>query len=216
MKSRIWSEEEEAARRCCRATAPLTPLSSSSSPSRTTCRSTTSSASASPASTMSPSSSSSGATHTIVQGVGFAAELHPCSLVEISGPEMIPPSDDAIMIRFMFYKETMHTFAETWTHGQVEEYLMIPESPTKAITVRPSEFYHQDAASIVKSPSGRMMIDFIDTHFPPEDKQVLVPKLVATIIDLVQVPIHQKARLLLMCDDATRFKLCIVLMVAKE
>ncbi|KAL6226296.1 hypothetical protein ACLB2K_000259 [Fragaria x ananassa] len=127
-----------------------------------------------------------GATHTIVQGVGFAAELHPCSLVEISGPEMIPPSDDAIMIRFMFYKETMHTFAETWTHGQVEEYLMIPESPTKAITVRPSEFYHQDAASIVKSPSGRMMIDFIDTHFPPEDKQVLVPKLVATIIDLVQ------------------------------
>ncbi|KAL6128488.1 hypothetical protein ACLB2K_071843 [Fragaria x ananassa] len=63
---------------------------------------------------------------------------------------------------------------------------MIPRSPTKAIMLRPSEFYNQDATSILQSPSGRMMIDFINTHFPPKDKPLLVPKLVATLVELVQ------------------------------
>ncbi|KAL6131159.1 hypothetical protein ACLB2K_069537 [Fragaria x ananassa] len=114
----------------------------------------------------------------------FAADWAPCSGTdEISGHEMIPPGDDAIMIRFMFYKDTMYTFAPD---GAVQEYWMIPHSPTKAIMVRPSEFNNQDATSILQSPSGRMMIDFINTHFPSKDKPLLVPKLVATLVELVQ------------------------------
>ncbi|PRQ23266.1 putative transcription factor C2H2 family [Rosa chinensis] len=37
----------------------------------------------------------------------------------------------------------------------------------------------------MQSSSGRMIVDFIDTHFPPQHK-IHVPKVVEKIIDLVQ------------------------------
>ncbi|XP_050378870.1 uncharacterized protein LOC126796143 [Argentina anserina] len=104
-----------------------------------------------------------------------------CSSVETAAAQMIPPSDDALMIRFMFYKETMHSLA-TLPDGEVLEVWMIPGSPTKAITVRPSEFHHHNAETIAQTPSGHLMMDFVQAHIPPR----LLAKIVPKIIHLVQ------------------------------
>lgn len=93
----------------------------------------------------------------------------------------IPPSDDALKIRFIFYKETEHAFTPS---QDVHESCLIRQSE-KVIKVCLSELCNQDA-SIMQSYSVRMIVDIINTHFPASRKEEERPKVVAGIIDLVQ------------------------------
>ena len=109
---------------------------------------------------------------------GFSAVLAMCSAVKTAAGPMTPPSDDTFMIRFMFYKETLHTFNSP---EHVEEGWIIPTSPTKAIYVRPSEFLNHNAETIEQTPSGKMMVDFIKTHIIPKFVSDAVKKLTSLV-----------------------------------
>ncbi|KAK9911356.1 hypothetical protein M0R45_035272 [Rubus argutus] len=88
----------------------------------------------------------------------------PCSFVEI------PPSDDVLEVRFIFCKGTQHALGPKIDPGDavVESYVI--HLSEKVITIRPSELCGKDTTSIMQSNSMRLIVDFINTHYPPPKK----------------------------------------------
>ena len=89
----------------------------------------------------------------------------PCSSVEI------PPSDDALKIRFIFIEETEHSVGPSSEHAfgpssHVLESFYVPVGD-KVTTIRPSELCSEDTTSIMQSYSVRLILDFVNTHYPP-------------------------------------------------
>lgn len=94
----------------------------------------------------------------------------------------IPPSDDALKIRLLFYKETRHVFG---THEDVGEEFAIPQTE-KVITIHPSELCNEDTTSIMQSYSVRMIEDFFNTEFTPSESERRRSVVVDRVIELVQ------------------------------
>ncbi|KAL6223901.1 hypothetical protein ACLB2K_002758 [Fragaria x ananassa] len=86
----------------------------------------------------------------------------------------IPPTDDdddVLNIEFLFHRVIRHTLAP---HRNTQEIWMVSQS-TKVITVHPSDL----------NKVHSMIMHFVKTHFPPEDK-VQLPRIVAAIVHLVR------------------------------
>ncbi|KAK9950180.1 hypothetical protein M0R45_005681 [Rubus argutus] len=94
----------------------------------------------------------------------------------------IPPSDDALEIRFVFGKETKHVIG---TREDVLEKFEIPQTE-KAITIRPSELCNKDATSVKQSYSIRMIEDVINNQYPPSERERKRSLTVDRAIELVQ------------------------------
>lgn len=92
-----------------------------------------------------------------------------------SSVETSAESDDVLKIRFIFCKETRHAFTPS---QDVRESFVIRQSH-ELITVRPSELCNEESYSV------RMILDFVNSHFPTQEKEK-GPKIVARIIHLVQ------------------------------
>lgn len=91
-------------------------------------------------------------------------------------------SDDTLTVRLRFLKETAHAFGPS---GDVLETFCVP-IVDEVITIRPSELCSEDTASVMQSYSVRTILSFVNTHYPPSEKEIVGPKVVAGIIKLVQ------------------------------
>lgn len=105
----------------------------------------------------------------------------------------IPPSDDALKIQFAVFREIEHAYGpdSSIENNVVLEHISTLQSTYKAITIRPSELCSEDTNSIMQSYSVRSILDFVTAHYPPLDKEIMRPKIVTTIIKLVQNSINR-------------------------
>ncbi|KAK9912891.1 hypothetical protein M0R45_036725 [Rubus argutus] len=106
--------------------------------------------------------------------------------VDISGE--IPPSDDALKIQFAVFREIEHAYGpdSSIENNVVLEHISTLQSTYKAITIRPSELCSEDTTSIMQSYSVRLIVDFINTHYPPLGRDSVLSIMVAKIIEYVQ------------------------------
>ncbi|XP_061992478.1 uncharacterized protein LOC133710424 [Rosa rugosa] len=93
--------------------------------------------------------------------------------------DVIPLSDE-LKIQFRFYKQTIHLFDTV-----KEEYNLLHSE--KIITIHPSELRNEDTASIMQSPSMRMIKQIIDTEIPSSEKSVRL-EVEEGILRIVQNP----------------------------
>ncbi|XP_050379344.1 uncharacterized protein LOC126796658 [Argentina anserina] len=106
-----------------------------------------------------------------------------CGISDDTSAQISPSRDDELKIRYIQYKITEHTLSPNSDACSQEDWMLPPT--TKVITVRRSELNNFDSASIMQSSSGRMIVDFINTHYPPQEKED-IPNVLARIIDVVQ------------------------------
>ncbi|KAK9947414.1 hypothetical protein M0R45_003040 [Rubus argutus] len=115
----------------------------------------------------------------IEHGVYFFSS---CGMDWKSVPGSSVDSDDALKIRFRFIKETQHVYGPS---SHVLESFYVPVGD-KVITIRPSELCSEDTTSIMQSFSMRLIVDFVNTHYPPFLKESMRSKIVTRAIELVQ------------------------------
>lgn len=100
----------------------------------------------------------------------------------MSVPGSSVESDDALKIRFRFIKETTHAFGPS-RHVLESFYDCLGD---KVITIRPSELCSEDTTSIMQSYSVRLIEDFVNTHYAPFLKEIMLSNIVTRTIELVQ------------------------------
>ncbi|KAK9948391.1 hypothetical protein M0R45_003971 [Rubus argutus] len=100
----------------------------------------------------------------------------------MSVPGSSVESDDALEIRFRFFKETTHAFGPS--RDVLESFYDCLGDDV--ITIHPSELCSEDTTSIMQSYSVRSIMDFVTAHYPPVDKEIMPSKIVTTTIKLVQ------------------------------